>query len=366
MLQEYFEQRRLLLYFDWDDGDIEPLYSAWMGLPAQEHRAVSVDFQRLTSLCSKQGIQTLLDVGRSAGFDLVPVMAQEKSNVAKVFRVLLDRPDLFRIASLLMCAHNLKRYWYRRRDLPQLALDLSEPALAELKRALSAHYVLNQDRGEYCHIEVYPRGDQHYVMVYLADYPSMAVCFENSDQLNRSLQQQAFDVVFIFDPAQGRLDLYAEGTCELRNELGQMFARHLLRQEVTLDTVTGPLFNIGPLKDPSFRFRIDPSDGISWMRVKSIRLSACGREPGVGTFETVPRTKDDNLYAFLQRALNTKELPLEELRVERVTIQAQFSRGDPRPPSVTFSIGSNSCNLKDTPEHNKIRECLRRSEILRG
>jgi hypothetical protein len=366
LLQVYFEQRRFLGSFDWEglDGDIEPLYSAWMALPAQDRQVVSVDFQRMTSLCSKQGIQTLLDAGRAAGIDLIPVVCDGKSNVEKVFRVLLDRPDVFRVASQFMWADNLKRYWHRRRDLPRVAPDLGEEAQAELKRAISAYYVKNQDRGEYCHIEVYPRGDAQYVMVYLADYPSAVVCFENSDQLKRSLQQQAFDVVFITDPAQGRLDLYADGGCDLRKELSQMFARHILRQEVSLDTITGPAFDLDLLKDPDFRFKIDPSDGISSLRVKSIRLSVCDREPGVITFGTAPRSKDDNLYAFIKRGLNTRDLPLEDLLVEHVTIQAKFARGNPRPASVTFSLARNSCNLKDTPEHDKIRGCLKRSEIL--
>jgi hypothetical protein len=82
------------------------------------------------------------------------------------------------------------------------------------------------------------------------------------------------------------------------------------------------------------------------------------------TFGTAPRSKDDNLYAFIKRGLNTRDLPLEDLLVEHVTIQAKFARGNPRPASVTFSLARNSCNLKDTPEHDKIRGCLKRSEIL--
>jgi hypothetical protein len=81
-------------------------------------------------------------------------------------------------------------------------------------------------------------------------------------------------------------------------------------------------------------------------------------------FGTVPRWRDDNLYAFIKRGLNTKDLPLEDLHVEHVTIQAKFTRGNPRPASVSFNLACNSCNLKDTPEHDKIRECLKRSEIL--
>lgn len=366
LLQDYFEQRRLLADFPWVslDGDVEPLYEAWMALPPLDRQVVSVDFQRMAGLCSKQGIQTLLDAGRSVNSDVVPVMAEGKSNVEKVFRVLLAKPDVFRVASQFSWADNLTRYWHRRRDLPQVAPDLGDDAQRELKRAISDYYKKNQDRGEYCHIEVYPRGTAQYVMIYLADYPAAVVCFESSDQLKRSLQQPAFDVVFIFDGTRGRLYLYAEGGCELRKELAQRFARHVLRQEITVDAITGPVFELDRLKDPDFRFKIEPSDGLAALSLKSIRLAAHDREPGVITFARLPRSKNGSLHGFVKRGLNTTEMPLEDLHVEYVTIQAKFTRGSTGPASVTFSLSANSCNLKDTPEHNKIRECLKRSEVL--
>ena len=236
LLQEYFEQRRLLADFDWAglDVDIEPLHTAWVALPSQDRQSSSVDFQSAFGLCSKQGIQTLREAGHSNSVDVLPIMANGKSSIEKVFRVLLEEPRVFKVASYFTWADNLKRYWYRRADLPQVAPDLGEDACLGLKRAISAHYVQNEGRGEFCEVETYQREGALYIMVYLADYPAAVVCFENSDRLQRSLQQQAFDVVFIYDPTRGKLDLYAEGGGELRKTLGEKFAKHILRQEVSL------------------------------------------------------------------------------------------------------------------------------------
>ena len=369
LLQEYFEQRKQLQDLDWeglDDQDIEPIYDAWMALPPEARQSISVDFQNATGLASKQGIQTILEVGRSFGYDLVPIMSAGKTHIEKVFRVLLERPQVFRIASQFAWADNLRRYWHRRRDLPQVAPDLSPKARRELKKAISAYYVKNQGRGEYCEIEVYERGGTHYFMVYLADYPSAVICFEDSDQLKPRLQQQAFDVVFIFDDKEGRLELYADGSHQLRTDLGQMFGKHILRQDVSPDTASEPVFDLDRLKDSNFRFKIDPSDGIKSMRLRAMRFSVPDADGGRITFATPPRSKDGSLHGFINRGLNSKALPLEDLQVEHVTIQAVFSHGNPRPKSVTFNLTSNNCcNLKETPEHDKIRECLKRSKIIR-
>jgi hypothetical protein len=103
------------------------------------------------------------------------------------------------------------------------------------------------------------------------------------------------------------------------------------------------------------------------MRLRSMRLSANGSDGGRITFAAPPRSKEYRLHKLIDRGLNTTNYPLPDLKVEQVAIQAQMLQGNPRPANVTFNLtSSNSCNLKDTPEHNKIRECLKRSEILCG
>lgn len=367
LLQEYFDWRQLLTAYDWDSFSVDSLYDAWMALPAKERQAISVDFQNAFALASKHGIKTILDAGRSKGMDLLPTIGKGRASVDKVFRVLLDQPEVFRIATHFVWADNLKRYWYRRHDLPQVPPTLSPEAREELRLAISSRYMKDEGRGEFCDVEVYPRGDAHYFMVYLADHPSAVVCFESSNQLKRSLQQRAFDVVFRFEGASGSLELYAEGSGELRQGLAEMFVRCILRQEVTLDTAPRPVFALELLKDPGFGFKIEPSDGIKSMRVRSIRLGADGSDGGRITFTAPPRSKEYRLHRFIDRGLNATNYPLKDLKVEHVTIQAQMLQGNPRPASFTFNLTSNnSCNLKDTPEHNKIRECLKRSEIICG
>ncbi len=368
-LREYFDQRQWLQELDWDgvsDGDVTPIYDAWMALPAEERQAISVDFQNAVALCSKRGIHAILDAGAATGLDLVPTISLAKTNIEKVFRVLLDQPSVFRIASQFVWADNLSRHWHRRRDLPPSPPDLSVEALQELKAAISDYYVKNQGRGQYCNIEIYQRGEAHYLMVYLADYPSAVICFEDSDQLKRSLQQQAFDVVFIFRDKQGHLELYADADPQMRKELGQMFARHVLRQDVSLEAAAEPAFDLERLKDPAFRFKIDPADGIKAMRLRSMRFRVPDGEGGRITFATAPRSKDASLHGLINLGLNSSALSLEHLWVEHVTIQAVFLKANPGPKSVTFNLTShNTCNLKDTPEHDNIRECLKRSEIIR-
>ncbi|MBE0657141.1 MAG: hypothetical protein IH602_05595 [Bryobacteraceae bacterium] len=366
LLQTYFEQRGLLASYNWESCDAESLFALLSEIPPDVRQAVSVDFQNVFVLACKKGIATLIDAGRAQGVDLAAV-EKGRASIDKVLRVLIDHPAVFQLACSFVWADGLQRYWYRRRDFPPPLSGLKEPSIAALQSALSAYYSTNEGRGEFCQVEVHERNGVDYVMVYLADYPSAIVCFEGSNQLKRSFQRRAFDVVFKLDRVSGGLELYAEGTRQLREDLAGILVRSIHGETAALDDDAHAVFDLDRLKDPEFRFKIDPSDGIKSMKLRSMRLGAPGIDGGRITFTAPPRSREYRLHRFIDRGLNNTNYPLATLKVEHVTIHAQMLIGNPRPMTVTFNLSSsNSCNLKDTPEHNGIRECLKRSEILRG
>lgn len=368
LLRTYFEQRRLLDDFDWDGlGEpVEPLHTAWMALPAKDRHTVWVDFENVFGLCSRRGLQTLLE---SAGTDRERVAsAMGKGSTAdKAFRVLLEHPDTFRVASQFAWADGLKRHWQPRQDIPAAEPSTEPDSLARLKDAVVARYRELDDRGEYSEVEAHWRGDALYVMIYISDHPESVVHFEDSNQLKRSTQQRAFDVVYRYEPASGAFEMYAEGDKEFRRSLAQDFVSRILRHDVTLPLEEQLAFDLEKLKDPNFRFATDSLDGVRSMELCAMRLAAAGANGGRITFGAQPRIPKPQLHEFIKRGLNETHLPLGKLTVEHVTIKAQVANGSRRPASVTFNISaSNTCNLKDTTEHNKIRTCLKRSGVIRG
>jgi len=368
LLQSYFAQRDLLTDFDWDDGeeDIEPLYARWMALPPGVKQAIWVDFENASGLCSRRGIQTLID---SAGPDRDRVLnCMGKGNTAdKVFRVLLDHPEVFLIASQFAWADGLKRHWHPRQDIPAAEPKLDGKTVARLKKSVVARYQELDGRGEYSEIEVHWRGEVVYVMIYLSDHPEAVIHFEDSNQLKRSTQQRAFDVVYKFEPATGAFEMYAEGDKEFRRSLAQDFVTGVLKKDVILPLEESFAFDLAKLKDPNFRFATDGSDGVRSMDLLSMRLDAPGVDGGRITFGPRPRSQKTQLHRFIKRGLNQTHLPLSTLIVDHVTINARVANGNKRPASVTFNISAtNACNLKDTTEHNKIRTCLKRSGVILG
>lgn len=370
LLRTYFEQRRLLLDFDWDGlgESVEPLYNAWMGLPGKERHACWVDFETAFGLFSRRGIQTLLDsAGSPAEREKVLATMGKGSTADKVFRVLLDHPDVFTLARRFAWADGLKRHWQARQDLPAAQPQTDDASLAELKEVVSERYRKLDGRGEYSKVETHWRGQTLYVMIYISDHPEAVEEFEDSDDLKRATRQRAFDVVYRYEPASGAFEMYAEGDKEFRRSLAQDFVDCVLKQHVALPTDEVLSFELEKLKNPEFRFATDGPEGVRSMELRSMRLLSAGDGGGRITFGTPARAPNAKLHPFITRGLNQKELPLDSLVVEQVTINAQVANGSRRPSSVTFQITSaNTCNLKDTPEHDKIRTCLKRSGVILG
>lgn len=370
LLKKYFEQHNLPEEFDWDGlgDDLEPLHAAWMSLPGKEKHSCWVDFETAFGLFSRHGIQTLLDSAETSSEREKVLETMGKGSTAdKVFRVLLDHPRVFQIASRFAWADGLKRHWQPRQDLPAAEPNLDSQSLTDLKEAVAARYRKLDGRGEYSEVERHRRGEALYVMIYISDHPEAVVHFENSNKLKRVTQQRAFDVVYRYEKTSGAFEMYAEGDKDFRRSLAQDFVDHILKQNVALPLDESLVFDLEKLKDPGFRFVTDGPDGVRSMELRSMRLAAGGDDGGRITFGALPRASKAQLHAFIKRGLNETQLPLDSLAVEQVTINARVANGSRRPSSVTFSISSaNTCNLKDTAEHNKIRTCLKRSGVIRG
>jgi hypothetical protein len=67
----------------------------------------------------------------------------------------------------------------------------------------------------------------------------------------------------------------------------------------------------------------------------------------------------------MDKTLNHQRLSSETVTVTQATMQVIFATSG-RPKTITFQISyPDSCNLKDKPEHLKIKEYLKRWGIAR-
>ncbi|HUT56805.1 MAG TPA: hypothetical protein VNA25_02895 [Phycisphaerae bacterium] len=176
-------------------------------------------------------------------------------------------------------------------------------------------------------------------------------------------------MVFIYDQADGTLDLYAQGDKRLKQDIQKLFARTILHEEIGEENRNSVPYELNRLKDSAFTFPTEPEDRITEVRVRQMRLSIIGNEGKRITFEVPPKGLRTEIHDLMQHALHEQRLPLSIVNVTSAVIQMRFENGSGRGRSektLSFRISfPDSCSLKDKPEHLVAKKYLKEWKLER-
>jgi hypothetical protein len=129
----------------------------------------------------------------------------------------------------------------------------------QLGDKLVAYYSEAQGRGFKHHVEHYTRANSaEYFFVYLDDYPDNKPAFDDSGGFNRRPGQSAFDNIFVYNPTDGTLDLFAQGGRKVHDELQKRFCGAVLGAQVEPAPPNRPVYQLDHLKNPAFAFPTEP------------------------------------------------------------------------------------------------------------
>jgi len=368
LLRQYFEARGELDSLNWEDlseADVTPIHEAWQILPELSLAEIDDDFRSIFDLASTDGTRTLIEEGHFHKIDLKPHLDAQEGFINKAFWVFLNHRRVFDVAHILdRSDHFNRRYWRKRKGLPKKKPDLSPAAITELEHSISTYYREKQGRGRHCHVDKYLRGNRyHYFFAYPQDYTDTFVGFDGDGKFERKRQNPAFEVVYVYDPDDGTLDLYAQGGKDIKKDLQELFARTVLHEELGEEDSNSQPYELNPLKKRSFKFPTDPADRVIEVRIKELRLSIVGSARNRITFEATPTGATDEIYGFIEKALHEDRLPMAMVNVSSAVIQVRFDNtgGKGRATkTVTFRISyPDSCNLKDKPEHLIVKKYLK-------
>jgi hypothetical protein len=369
LLRDFFERRKELAEVKWDElqeMDADPVFSAWQTLPETKRKEVESSFRLIADLATAEGLRTLIEEGYFHGIDLAIELSELTGLHEKAFWIYLNHQRIFTSAGRLNRADHLNGRYWRRRMLPAKKPDVSHPTRKLLAEAISQYYCEHQGRGQHCEVEVYLRREKiHYLFAYPADYADIVIIYSDKGSFERQLQKAAFEVIFAYREDSGTLDLFVQGDKTIRLAMEEIFARLILNENLPPEEPGANPFELNGLKHRSFNFPTDPADGVHDVRIKSLRLSLLGASLDRVTFESNAENRSGGIYDLMDKVLNYGRLSLDAVNVTQATIQITFTTSQ-RPKKITFQISyPDSCNLKDKPEHLKIKDYLKRWGIAR-
>ncbi len=371
LLEEYFKRRGIDLGFRWShlhETDVDPVFLALEKLPDQTRGEIDTDFRMINDLCSAAGVLSILDHATLWQQDLGDRFASMKNAYERAFWTFLNEPHHFRVAGNF---HEMdRRGGWHRRAVGQAIEPLTD---ADTRNALQDRLRLiyrRQGRGKYCHVDYYFRHfpDRHCFFAYPEDHADTDLGFDEKGRLQQRARRSAFEIIFVYRPDEGMLELHARGKRKEIMQLETAFCEVVLGLDELPSDGYIP-FDMRILKDPTFSFPTEAEDRVATVDIRQLRFDVVGVSNERITFSVSPRGSEPGaLHQLIDRSIHKSKLPLDELTVSQARIRFTFEpvNGE-RPKTLTFEVSHpDRCSLRDDPHDQIAKKYLRRWGIAHG
>jgi len=371
LLKAYFDRRGVDLGFKWDmlhETDVNPIFVAMEGLAEGVRSEIDSDLSMINDLACEDGTLAILEEAELWNDDWSDLFGGMKNAYERAMWTFLNNPKRFRVAG---CFHELDRCggWRRRFVGNYLESRSDEESLAAFEESLRLCY-RRQGRGRFCHVDVYLRQnpERRCYFAYPEDYASTDIGYDDHGRFQHRARRSAFEIIFVYRPEEGLLELRARGNRKQIAELEEIFCKTILGLVELPDDGRVP-FDLAVLKDAAFRFPTAPGDRVASVHVRLLRFDVPGplnRRITVSaeTSDMAPRA----LHELLDDAINQSRMPLSDLHVSQARLRFTFepTNGE-RPKTLTFDVTyPDRCTLRDDAHDQVAKKCLREWGIARA
>lgn len=366
LLQKYFEAHGLDIGVSWtvvSETEVEGLFGIMEQFPEEKRSRIDSDFRMINELACERGTLAILEEAGFRGDDLATRFERMKNAYERAFWTFLNEPDCFQMAG---CFHEMDRQggWRRRCVGYHIEAKHDHGALRTFEEELQMVY-RRQGRGRFCHVDYYCRQnpERHCYFAYPEDYANTDMGYDEHGQFQRRARRSALEIIFLYRPADGMLDLRGKGNRKQIAEIQKTFGEHILGMEQLPDERERPPYDLEVLKDESFPFSTDPQDRVAAVHVRQLRLCLPGPlKRRITVSAESSRQAPQALHDLLNEAINKTRVPLSQLRVAHAKLRLTFAPEDgERPKTLTFEVAyPDRCTLKDDPHDQVAKKYLQR------
>jgi hypothetical protein len=371
-LKEYFTGKGLLAGVDFDslrDTEIDPIAQALDALAEGQRTEVEAEFRHVNEMACEMGVKVLIEEAGSPfhNLDWSQAFAGMKNHYERALWAFLNDPDVFDIASDLAYMDRAGR-WKQRYVREGLTPAVAQQDIDSLASAICAFYG-KEGRGRHCKVDNYRRDnpERHCYFAYPEDHATTEIGYDDNGRFRHWRTRPAFEVIFVYQPQNGFLNVSAKGRGEEIEKLQEIFGQTILGLDQLPDKRTKH-FDLELLKNKETRFPTNPADGIDAVCVRMLRLDV----PGMGnrriTFEASSPSDTKAIYKLIDRALAKQSLSLDDVIVAKAKLQFKFAGKDgKRGKSLTFEISTpDRCTLKDDPMDQIAKKYVEQWGFIRG
>jgi hypothetical protein len=345
---------------------VDTMFGRLMSLPPGQLRLVEGDWTTISELASAAGTDALLREARRRGLDFSDIFLQARNGHERACWAFLEHPDAFAVAAQFeeMDAFGDGR-WNRRYIGRNITPATGAAALDRLATMMRRSFA-PEGRGRHCHIDHYVRQEpvRHCFFAFPEDHPSTDLAYTEAGELHRHARRSAFEVIFVYRPAEGVLEVLAPGGAERVEDLAACFASAILDLPALPPRVVPKVYELSRLKSPDLAFPTDPRDGIERVELREVRLNLGCRRGWKRrvSFASDDRAQErDSIHDMILDTINADGVRLNEVVVSAARFRIVFTAVDnQRPKRLTFTVtGPDCCTLRDNHHDQIARRCLR-------
>ena len=363
-LEKYFETKCIhidVAVNQQNECDVDVLQDALNNLPPEQVTTIEAEFQDVNALACEGGILALVD---EASFHNDQVFIEEIALIdgfhAKAMYAFLNKPKYWRGAAMFLHADNVSpSYWKKRNDFLNLPPHIEDSDTEALAKAISAYFSSKEGRGKNCPVETYRRNQKEYFFAYPEDFAQTAIEWV-SGTLKNQAHHPAFEIIFVYCEIEGSLDIYAPKNSQAVPELQALFAKHILKLDNLSEWQKDKrVYELNPVLEKSFEFKIEPTAGIASVLVTSLRVTLKEDRKKRILVEADPFKDDKAVYSLLER-LNLPPYDVTQLSLKVIFESVGGAKAKSRRVNITYP---NSCALNHDGNDLKIRQMLAQSGL---
>jgi hypothetical protein len=372
MLKEYFARKELLAGVDFDslgDTEIESIVQALNALEEKQRRDVEAELRYVNEMAYETGVQVLLEEACSPfhNLDWSQIFAGMENHYERALWAFVNDPKVFEIAYDFAYMDRTGG-WKHRYVGEGLTAAVAPQDKDNLANAICAFYG-KQGRGRHCKVDNYRREnpERHCYFAYPEDHPTTEIGYDDEGRFRHWRTRRAFEVIFVYQPQNGFLNISAKGRGEEIEKLQEIFGQKILGLDQLPDKKVRP-YDLEGLKNKEIRFPRDPADGVDTVCVRMLRLDVPGSGNRRITFEASSPSDGKAIYKLIDRALAKQNLSLDDVIVAKTKLQFKFaSRDGKKGKSLTFEISTpDRCTLKDDPLDQIAKKYVEQWGFIRG
>ncbi len=339
----------------------EEIFQAFTALPEDQQANIEAEFQDVNAMACEGGVAALIDEAdfhQDEGF--IESISEIDGFHAKVMWAFLEKKNYWKGATMFLHADNVSSsYWKKRNDLPSVPPHVEDDDIKALAKAISDYFHTTQGRDRNCKVEPYRRNSKEYFFAYPEDFGQSVVEWI-SDSLKTRARHPAFEIIFVYSEKEGSLDIYAPKNTKAVPELQKLFAKTILKLDTLKDgSIDKRIYDLEPLADSDFEFKIEPETGIVGIEVTQLRLTLKHGSRRRIVLEADTKNNPKAVYDLLKE-INPPVYLITQVRL-KVTFEAPTGK---RVKTKTFNITyPNSCALNHDGNDLQIRKMLAKSGI---